>query len=83
MAKKKIIQRKPKQAEVKKECFFCKEGKTPDFLEYEILKRFISERGKIYSRSRSGLCSKHQRKLTTAIKLARILSFLPFIVRAE
>lgn len=83
MPKRKTIQRKPRQMEAKKECFFCKEKKNPDFLEYELLKRFISERGKIYSRARSGLCSKHQRKLTTEIKRARLLSFLPFIVRAE
>lgn len=83
MPKRKVIQRKPRQMDVKKECFFCKEKKNPDFLEYELLKRFISERGKIYSRARSGLCSKHQRKLTVEIKRARLLSFLPFIVRAE
>jgi len=83
MPKRKVIQRKPRQMDIKKECYFCKESKNPDFLEYEVLKRFISERGKIYSRARSGLCSKHQRKLTVAIKRARLLSFLPFVVRAE
>lgn len=83
MAKKKITQRKSRQMEVKKECFFCKEQKNPDFLEYEILRRFISERGKINSRARSGVCSKHQRKLTVAVKRARLLALLPFIVRAE
>jgi len=65
------------------ECFFCKESKTPDFMEHELLSKFLSERGKIQSRSRSGLCSKHQRKLTTQIKRARYLAFLPFIVRPE
>lgn len=65
------------------ECFFCKESKTPDFMEHELLSRFVSERGKIQPRLRSGLCSKHQRKLTIHIKRARYLAFLPFIVRPE
>jgi small subunit ribosomal protein S18 len=69
--------------EVAKECYFCKEKKNPNFLDYEILRKFISERGKINSRSRSGICSKHQRKFTTAVKRARLLALLPFIVRAE
>jgi len=80
--KKKIIKKRRMQ-EVAKECFFCKEKKNPDFLDYETLKKFISERGKIQSRQRTGVCSKHQRKLTTAVKRARLLALLPFIVRAE
>ena len=80
--KKKII-RKRRMADIVHECAFCKEKKVPDFLEYETLRKFTTERGKIFSRSRSGVCSKHQRKLTTAIKRARILAFMPFIVKAE
>ena len=81
--KKKIVRRKTNTREVAKECYFCHEKKNPDFMDYEILKRFISERGKIYSRLRSGICSKHQRKFTTAVKRARLIALLPFIVRAE
>jgi len=66
-----------------KDCLFCKEGKNPSYLDYELLKKFISDRGKIVSRGRSGVCSKHQRKLTTHIKYARHLALLPFIVRPE
>lgn len=72
-----------KKFEPVQDCFFCKESKTPDFMEHELLSRFVSERGKIQARSRSGLCSKHQRKLTTQVKRARYLAFLPFIVRPE
>ena len=82
MAKRKIVKKRRMQ-EVAKECYFCKEKKNPNFLEIEVLRKFISERGKIHSRSRSGICSKHQRKFTTAIKRARLLALLPFIVRAE
>ena len=69
--------------EVKMECFFCKENKTPSFLEQELLAKFTSERGKILARSRTGLCSKHQRRLTSEVKRARYLAFLPYIVRPE
>ena len=81
--KKKIIKKKRNLREVAKECFFCKEKKNPDFLDAETLKKFISERGKIQSRQRTGVCSKHQRKLTTAVKRARLIALLPFVVRAE
>ncbi len=69
--------------EAPKECFFCKEKKEPDFLESELLSRFISERGKIMPRSRTGACSKHQRAVTTEVKRARYVALLPFIVQPE
>lgn len=81
--KKKSLNTRRRTREVKGECFFCKEKKTPDFLEYEILARFTSERGKIIARARSGACAKHQRKLTGEIKRARFLGFLPYIVRPK
>ena len=83
MKKNKIIKKKRNIREVAKECFFCKEKRNPDFMEFDVLKKFISERGKIQSRQRTGICSKHQRKLTTSVKRARLLALLPFIVRAE
>jgi small subunit ribosomal protein S18 len=64
-----------------KDCPFCKEEKTPHFAEVAMLQKFTSERGKIIPRSRSGVCAKHQRRLSTAIKHARHLALMPFIVR--
>jgi len=59
-----------------KKCFFC-EGKTaPDYKQVEVLRRFISERGRIISRSYSGVCAKHQRRLSREIKKARYLALL-------
>ena len=81
--KKKIIKRKTNFREVPKECFYCHEKKNPDFMEFEVLRKFISERGKIQGRVRTGICSKHQRKLTVAVKRARLLALLPFLVKAE
>ena len=75
--------RNTKKQQAVGECFFCKEKKTPNFLEYDILSRYTSERGKIHSRVRTGLCSKHQRKFTAEVKRARYLAFLPFVVRPE
>lgn len=76
---------KPKRRiqEAKGECFFCKEKTKPDFLAYDVLSKFISERGKIQARSRTGLCAKHQRHLTSEIKRARYMALMPFVVRAE
>lgn len=81
--KKKIIRKSKKADQAKVECFFCKEEKNPYFLEEGVLLRFVTERGKIQARARSGLCTKHQRKLTREIKRARYLALLPYVVRPE
>lgn len=69
--------------EVPKNCNFCKEGKNPDFLETEALHRFLTERGKILSASKTGVCTKHQKKIMIAVKRARHLALLPFVVTAD
>lgn len=50
-----------------------------DYKDTELLKHFISERGKILPRRVTGTSAKNQRKLTIAIKRARIMDLLPFI----
>lgn len=72
-----------RKTQVVKPCYFCKENKKPDFLEYEVLGNFISERGKMYSRAKTSLCAKHHRATTREIKRARYLALLPFVVRPE
>ena len=63
-------------------CHFCVNGlKEIDYKNPQLLRRFISSYGKIVPRKRSGVCSKHQRKLATAIKRARIMALLPFTQR--
>ncbi len=64
-------------------CPFCKGKAPPNYKEAEILKNYLSERGKIIGKDRSGLCSKHQRRLTTEIKRARFLGLLPFVVKVK
>lgn len=60
-------------------CSFCKQSEEPDYKNVLGLRRFITDRGKILARSKTGVCAKHQRQLKTAIKRARILALLPFI----
>ena len=50
-----------------------------DYKDLELLRKFITERGKILPRRITGLTTKQQRDLTTAVKRARLLAMLPFI----
>ena len=66
----------------RKVCFFCANHiDHPDYKDADLLKRFISEKGKILPRRVTGTCAKHQRALTVAIKRARIMGLLPFTVQ--
>ena len=66
---------------VPKECFFCKEKKEPTYAEASDLQKFVTDRGKIVGRTRNGLCAKHQRRITSAIKHARHLALMSFVSR--
>ena len=66
----------------RKVCYFC--ANHIDYINYkdtDLLKRFISEKGKILPRRVTGTCAKHQRTLTVAIKRARVMALLPFTVQ--
>jgi small subunit ribosomal protein S18 len=52
-----------------------------DYKDIDLLRKFISEQGKILPRRVTGLTAKQQRQLTRAIKRARILALLPFVNR--
>lgn len=80
MAKEKP-RRKIQKGVTPKNCYFDVERKEPDFSDVQTLRRFLTERGKIVPRSRSGICAKHQRRLSSQIKYARHLGLLPFISR--
>lgn len=63
----------------KKVCAFCAEKATTiDYKDFNKLRRYVSERGKILPRRITGTCAKHQRALTTAIKRARHIALLPY-----
>ncbi|HYV02485.1 MAG TPA: 30S ribosomal protein S18 [Actinomycetota bacterium] len=71
-------QKKQKQ----KFCVFCKE--KIDFVDYKdvtLLRKFVSERGKIRARRVTGNCTQHQRAVATAVKNAREMALLPYTAR--
>ncbi len=64
----------------RKQCPLCVDRvKTIDYKDSGKLRQFISERGKIEPRRRTGACAKHQRVLSLAIKRARFLALLPYV----
>jgi len=68
----------------KKVCKFCVEKiDAIDYKDYRTLGQFVAESGKIVPRRLTGVCTPHQRRLSTAIKLARNIALLPFAGRAS
>jgi small subunit ribosomal protein S18 len=63
---------------MRKEDYFSANNTAPNYKEADILRRFITERGKIRPRRQTGLSAKNQRKLAREIKRARHLALLPF-----
>ena len=63
----------------RKVCTFCVDHATSvDYKDPDKLRRFVSDRGRIETRRRTGTCAKHQRWLATALKRARHLALLPY-----
>nr|YP_009033711.1 ribosomal protein S18 [Roya anglica]YP_009256873.1 ribosomal protein S18 [Roya obtusa]AHZ11094.1 ribosomal protein S18 [Roya anglica]ANI25982.1 ribosomal protein S18 [Roya obtusa] len=75
---KKSINR-PKTSSRRRKKTPIKPGETIDYKNVGLLRKFISEQGKILSRRVNRLTSKQQRAMTRAIKTARILALLPFL----
>jgi small subunit ribosomal protein S18 len=64
----------------RKVCFFCRDKvQYIDYKEPSLLRPYVSDRGKITPRRKSGTCARHQRALSRAIKRARHLALLPFV----
>ncbi|MCB1184195.1 30S ribosomal protein S18 [bacterium] len=75
--KKKKKKRRHGKAKV---CFFTKTGMVAiDYKDEDLLRRFVTERGKIAPRRNTGTLPKYQRPLAMAIKRARHLALLPFV----
>lgn len=78
---------KPRQAATatptdrKKICIFCKDKIIPIYTDVATLRRFVSDRGRIVAKQRSGVCSKHQRLVAKEVKHARHLGLLPFTAK--
>jgi len=68
----------------KKVCKFCVEKiDSIDYKDVRLLAQFVAESGKIVPRRLTGVCTPHQRRLSTAIKQARNIALLPFAGRAS
>jgi len=62
----------------RKMCYFCANKMNPDYKVPELLRKFITERGKIMTQRGSGCCATHQRSVAVQIKRARQIGFLPY-----
>ena len=61
-------------------CQFCADKNLHmDYKQIDLLRRFVTEEGKIRPRRQTGTCAKHQRELAGAIKQARQIALLPFV----
>ncbi|HXY15925.1 MAG TPA: 30S ribosomal protein S18 [Terriglobales bacterium] len=68
----------------KKVCKFCVEKiEAINYKDIRLLAQFVAESGKIVPRRLSGVCTPHQRRLSSAIKQARNIALLPFAGRAS
>ena len=78
MAKqRKVEQRQPRR----KYCQFCKEGvEFIDYKDTQLLRKYMTDRGKIKPRRVTGACTQHQHDIALAIKRAREIALLPYTV---
>ena len=63
----------------RKVCSFCVDRVSEiDYKDLGRLRRYVSDRGKIEPRRKTGTCARHQRRLTMALKRARVLALIPY-----
>jgi len=65
----------------RKVCLFCKEKILADYKDIDLLRKFITEQGKMLPRRATGNCARHQRILAIAIKRAREIALLPYVAK--
>ena len=64
----------------RKSCYFCREKiEEVDYKNYNQLRRYVSEKGKIRSRRITGACRRHQEQIAVAVKRAREMALLPYV----
>jgi small subunit ribosomal protein S18 len=81
MSKKKDIKKRRRIMEVAvpRNCPFCKTNTEPDYKEIDVLAKYMNDRGRILGKDRTGVCAKHQRRISVAIKRARHLALMPYV----
>jgi len=81
-AKPRRTDKKPLRPYRKKICHMCKERIAyVDFKDLNLMRKFVSERGKIRARRITGTCVRHQHAVAAAIKNAREVALLPYVVK--
>jgi small subunit ribosomal protein S18 len=72
--------RKPRIIREQAECRFCRDHvRYVDYKDVETLGKLLTQRGKMFSRKRSGNCAGCQRKVKIAVKRARFMALLPYV----
>ena len=82
MAKRNRRQRpsSPSTGARRKSCHFCRDKvEYIDYKDFQSIRRYLSDRGKIRSRRITGACRRHQNQLANAVKRARELALLPYV----
>lgn len=64
----------------KRPCIFCVERKRLDYKDAALVRKFMTDRGKIAPRRITGCCALHQRMVARAVKRARQLGLVPYVV---
>jgi small subunit ribosomal protein S18 len=74
------MEKKKRRVPVKyRKCVFCGTKTYPDYKDIESLSKYVSDRASILSGDKTGICTKHQRGVSQAVKRARHLGLLPFV----
>ncbi|HUP01331.1 MAG TPA: 30S ribosomal protein S18 [Gemmatimonadota bacterium] len=63
----------------RKTCHFCENKVTIDYKDEHLLDRFTNDRGKILPRRVTGVCARHQRQLSVAVKRGRYLALIAYL----
>ncbi|MCL2818269.1 MAG: 30S ribosomal protein S18 [Actinomycetia bacterium] len=64
-----------------KQCQFCKDQtKFIDYKDTQLLRKYMTDRGKIKPRRVTGTCTQHQKDIATAIKRSREMALVPYLV---
>ncbi len=72
----------PKGRPRERYCFFCKNKiEEIDYKDVNLLKRFVSDKGKIKARRTTGTCVQHQHRLASAVKRARQMALMSYTGR--
>lgn len=71
--------KKERKVAPSKPCRFCMDKIKIDYKDDSLLRRFITDRGKITPRRVTGTCARHQRMLARAIKRARFIALIPYV----